>query len=57
MDFNPLALLAVAYQQILVSGQWPRWSSLLPAALLAAALCLLAYRLYRKHAGEMVDEL
>ena len=55
--FNPLASLAAAYQSILVSGQWPRWISLLPVSLLALLLCALGFRLFRKHSGEMVDEL
>jgi lipopolysaccharide transport system permease protein len=57
MNLNPLAHFAAAYQAILVRGEVPDWASLLPVALLAAALCLLAYRLFRKRSGEMVDEL
>jgi lipopolysaccharide transport system permease protein len=54
---NPLAHIASAYQGILVSGTWPRWLPLGGVALIAAALCLLAYRLFQKRSGEMVDEL
>jgi lipopolysaccharide transport system permease protein len=57
IDINPLARLAQAYQAILVSGRWPDWASLWPVLLLAICFCLLGYRLFRKHAGEMVDEL
>lgn len=57
ITFNPLAHLAAAYQSILVAGQWPRWEPLVGVALVAAALCMLAYRLFRKRSGEMVDEL
>lgn len=57
MNLNPLAHLTGAYQTILVNGQWPQWQTLWPAALLAAALCLLGFRLFKKRAGEMVDEL
>jgi lipopolysaccharide transport system permease protein len=52
-----MAAVIGAYQQVLVNGQWPHWGSLLPAAVLALALCALGLRLFRKRAGEMVDEL
>lgn len=55
--FNPMAQLIGAYQRILVSGQWPQWETLWPSALLAMLLCALGLRLFRKHSGEMVDEL
>ncbi|MBP1206778.1 lipopolysaccharide transport system permease protein [Duganella sp. 1411] len=55
--YNPMAAVIGAYQQVLVNGQWPAWGSLLPAAVLALALCALGLRLFRKRAGEMVDEL
>ncbi len=46
-----------AYQGILVSHQWPQWQSLWPTAILAGLLCLLGLNLFKKNAGEMVDEL
>ena len=57
MELNPMAPLMAAYQGILVSGDWPAWRSLWLVALLAVLSCLVAYRLFRKRAGEMVDEL
>jgi len=57
LDLNPMATLVIAYQGILISGQLPHWPSLLPVALLGLALCLFGLRLFRKRAGEMVDEL
>lgn len=57
MNLNPLAHLARAYQGILVSGRWPDWNGLAVVALLSAGLCVLAYRVFRKRSGEMVDEL
>jgi lipopolysaccharide transport system permease protein len=57
MALNPMANLVAAYQTILVTGQWPRWNSLWPVALLALLFCALGFRLFKKHAGEMVDEL
>lgn len=57
LAFNPMAPIIGAYQSILVSGQAPRWSSLLPAAVLSLLLCAFGMRLFRKRSGEMVDEL
>ena len=57
MVINPMASLMVACQDILVAGRWPAWQSLLPVTILAVAMCALGMRLFRKHAGEMVDEL
>lgn len=54
---NPMAPLIQAYQGILVTGQWPQWSSLTSVALVSLALCALGLHLFRKHAGEIVDEL
>jgi lipopolysaccharide transport system permease protein len=57
MDLNPMAGLVAGYQTILVNGQWPQWQSLWLVTVLAVLLCGLGIRLFRKHAGEMVDEL
>jgi lipopolysaccharide transport system permease protein len=57
MSFNPMAPLMAGFQGALVSGQWPNWASLIYPTVLAALLCLLGMRLFRKHAGDMVDEL
>jgi lipopolysaccharide transport system permease protein len=55
--WNPMASLVIAYQTILVNGQWPQWETLLPITLMGAVLCFLGMQLFRKRAGEMVDEL
>ena len=57
IQYNPMTMLVTCYQQVLVSGQWPQWQTLWPVAVAALALCALALRLFRQHAGEMVDEL
>ena len=57
MSLNPMARLIGAYQTILVNGQQPNWYSLWPVAALSLLLCGIGMRLYRSHAGEMVDEL
>ncbi len=55
--WNPMAAVVAAYQAVLVTARAPDWASLLPALGCALALCLLGLRLFRKRAGEMVDEL
>jgi lipopolysaccharide transport system permease protein len=57
MNLNPMAPLVSAYHHILVHGQWPDWGSLLIPAVLAAVLCIVGMRLFRKRVGEIVDEL
>lgn len=55
--WNPMAAVIAAYQAILVSGQAPHWHSLLPVAIAGLVSCVLGLKLFRKRAGEMVDEL
>jgi lipopolysaccharide transport system permease protein len=57
LKWNPMASLIVAYQDVLVNQSWPRWHSLWPVLVLAILLCLFGMQLFRKRAGEMVDEL
>jgi len=57
MNLNPLAALVNAYQTIMVNSQWPQWEQLLPVALVGLLFCIIGIRLFRKRAGEMVDEL
>lgn len=57
LAYNPMTPLLTGFQDVLVMGRWPQWASLLYPAILAAILCLLSMRLFRAHAGDMVDEL
>jgi len=57
LAMNPLAGPVQACQDILVSGKTPDWGALWPATALAILLCLLGLYLFRRRAGEMVDEL
>lgn len=57
MVYNPMAGLTAGYQAVLVKGQWPEWQELWLVSMLTMLLFVLGYRLFRKHAGEMVDEL
>ncbi len=57
MVLNPMAAVIGAYQTVLVEGRAPEWPTLLPALLLSLVLCIFGMRLFRKRAGDMVDEL
>ena len=47
--------VATGLPLVLVRGDWPQWGPLLYPFALALVLCGLGLRLFRKHAGEMVD--
>jgi len=55
--FNPMTAMVDAFQTILVQQQWPNWVNVWPTLAISIILCLLGFSLFRKHAGEMVDEL
>jgi len=57
MDHNPMAGLMAAYQDILTLGQLPDWQALLPVSVLALVFSSMGLLLFRRHAGDMVDEL
>jgi len=55
--FNPMTAMMDAFQTILVGQQWPNWLDVWPMLAMSIVLCLFGLSLFRKHAGEMVDEL
>ena len=57
LGWNPMARVIGAYQSVLVQGAAPDWRALFPVFVLAVVLCLFGLRLFRRRAGEMVDEL
>lgn len=57
MNLNPMAALIEAVQNVLVKGAWPHWMNLIYPLILTISFCLLGLHLFRRHAGEMVDEL
>lgn len=54
---NPMTPVTLAYQGILVRGEIPDWYKIAPVLGLGLLLCALGLLLFRKRAGEMVDEL
>jgi lipopolysaccharide transport system permease protein len=57
LAWNPMTAVVQSYQGILLRGELPHWGSLLPVAVLGVLFCALGMHLFRKRAGEMVDEL
>ena len=57
LAWNPMAVLMDAYQQIFVWHALPAWQPLAGVSVLALVLCAVGWRLFRRHAGDMVDEL
>jgi len=57
MKLNPMATLIGSYQGVMVHGQMPDWFAILPVLLLSLFICLLGLHLFKKHSGELVDEL
>ncbi len=57
LELNPMYPLMQGFQQIFVHGTTPDWARLWLVALLAVLSCVLGLYLFRRHAGEMVDEL
>lgn len=54
---NPMFNFMTAAQNVVVRGEWPQWMSLWPIVLCTLLLAVLGLRLFRRHAGEIVDEL
>jgi lipopolysaccharide transport system permease protein len=54
---NPMTPLVEGFQAIFVQSHWPDWESLWPVTLLAILFCLFGLNLFRRHSGDMVDEL
>jgi lipopolysaccharide transport system permease protein len=57
MKINPLASLIEGFHVVLVVGQWPSWETLIYPVTVAMVLCWFGMRLFRRHSGDMVDEL
>lgn len=57
LELNPMFGVISAFQVVLVEGRQPHWPGLVLPAVLAIVLCALGLWLFRRHAGEMVDEL
>ena len=57
MKLNPLAAIIGGFQNIFVMKSIPDWNDLLYPLILSVILCYLGLYLFRRHSGDMVDEL
>ncbi|MYL25265.1 MULTISPECIES: ABC transporter permease [Halomonadaceae] len=57
LAYNPMVGLMGAYQTIFARAELPDWHALIPVILLGVFFCVAGMRLFRKHSGEIVDEL
>jgi len=56
-DFNPIYPLMLGFQQIIALRGVPPWQAIGWVAAIAVAALAVGYAVFRRHAGEMVDEL
>lgn len=57
IKYNPMYPLVKSYQDIFVLHLWPDWNTLLYPLSLGLVFCIIGLYLFRKHSGDMVDEL
>ncbi|MCV5197285.1 O8 family O-antigen export ABC transporter permease subunit, partial [Escherichia coli] len=57
MMYKPMTRIMQSYQSIFAYHLAPNWYSLWPVLALAIIFCVIGFRMFRKHAADMVDEL
>lgn len=57
LTVNPMYHLIKGYQDVFMRQVWPDWTGILTVGAAALIICFLTLRLYRRHIGEVVDEL
>ncbi|RLR17824.1 ABC transporter permease [Sodalis-like symbiont of Bactericera trigonica] len=55
MRFNPMATLVESYQNVLLYHLMPKW--LAPVAAIALVLFAIGWRMFQRHAADIVDEI
>lgn len=54
---NPMAILIEAYQRILLFQQQPDWIKILPVGIVSSLIFMYAWKIFRKHSADIVDEI
>jgi lipopolysaccharide transport system permease protein len=57
MIVNPMYPLITSHQGIFIQAKWPNWSELIAPLIVGLILCYLGLKLFKRHAGDLVDEL
>jgi lipopolysaccharide transport system permease protein len=57
LAMNPMTPLMGGFQTVFVEQKWPVWENLWVPGVLSLVFCVIGLALFRKRAGEMVDEL
>ena len=57
MNLNPMYHFMQGYQNIFVASRWPDWQNFALLTVFSTVLAICAVNLFRRHAGEIVDEL
>ena len=57
LQYNPMATIIGAYQQIILYHQAPDWLALSKICILSLILLSFAWRLFKRHSADIVDEI
>lgn len=57
LTYNPMASIISAYQKVILYQQHPDWMTLFPVTIVSLILFLFAWRLFKKHSADIVDEI
>jgi lipopolysaccharide transport system permease protein len=57
LEFNPMYAVIDSYQSVFLGRGGPDWVALLPPAIAALLAAMLGLNVFRRHAGDLVDEL
>ena len=57
LDINPMFPVISGFQKVFVEKSWPQWDGIWLPYFTAVILCVFGMVIFRKHSGEMVDEL
>lgn len=57
LNINPMFPVISGFQKVFVEKSWPQWDGIWLPCFTAVILCVFGMVIFRKHSGEMVDEL
>ena len=57
LNINPMFPVISGFQKVFVEKSWPQWDGIWLSCFTAVILCVFGMVIFRKHSGEMVDEL